>query len=256
MIKIDCREHELIRLCKVLLETEPLYKDVTMTTEALSIGDVIINKDDIETLIIERKSIQDLSASIKDGRYEEQSYRLDGLNHANHNIMYLIEGDINSVQTKHTIDKNTFYSSIFSLNSHKGFSVTRTFHIQETAHIICHIAYKLNKSKDKKGYYSNNDNTQASVAQDSYSSVIKKVKKENITPANIGEIMLCQIPGISSTSACVVMKEFHSMQNLINKINEDVACLDKLSYINSKGQTRKINKTVINNLISYLRTNK
>ena len=36
-------------------------------------------------------------SSIKDGRYEEQSYRLNGLSHHNHNIVYLIEGDVNKV---------------------------------------------------------------------------------------------------------------------------------------------------------------
>ena len=44
-------------------------------------------------LIIERKSLSDLIASIKDGRYNEQSYRLihsSGL--YRHHIVYLIEG--------------------------------------------------------------------------------------------------------------------------------------------------------------------
>ena len=39
-------------------------------------------------LIIERKSLADLESSIKDGRYENQSYRLDGLPVINHNIYY------------------------------------------------------------------------------------------------------------------------------------------------------------------------
>jgi crossover junction endonuclease MUS81 len=252
MIKIDCREHELIRLCKGLIESVPLYKDIVIHSQALSVGDIILCKNDEELVIIERKSIQDLASSIKDGRYEEQSYRLHGLQHHNHNIMYLVEGDINK-PTKFAIDKKAIYSAMFSLNFYKGFSVCRSFSIEETAHIICHMAYKLGKENVKQPFYSHSQPTTQQAQPESYSNVIKKVKKENITPENIGEIMLCQIPGISSTSAVAVMKEFHSLQNLINKINEDSTCLNNISYVNTKGQVRKINKTVITNLTSYLK---
>jgi len=49
--------------------------------------------DDKDILLFERKSFSDLLSSIKDGRYEEQSYRL--LNSGEfppHSIFYLIEG--------------------------------------------------------------------------------------------------------------------------------------------------------------------
>ena len=65
--------------------------------------------------------------------------------------------------------------------------------------------------------------------------------------------MLCQIPGISSTSAIAVMKEFKTLRNLLSKINENEACLKDISYVNTKGQTRKINKTVIANIIKYVK---
>ena len=45
-----------------------------------------MNTEKEEKLVIERKSINDLLSSIKDGRYAEQSYRLNGLPNHNHNI--------------------------------------------------------------------------------------------------------------------------------------------------------------------------
>jgi len=126
----------------------------------LPIGDIIINDDTEDKLIIERKSVADLLSSIKDGRYEEQSYRLNGLSHHNHNIIYLIEGDVNKpnrfksdVQT----EKLTAYSAMFSLNYYKGFSVFRSFSMEETANIVCNMAYKLEKdsAKGKTPYYQN-----------------------------------------------------------------------------------------------------
>jgi len=278
IIKIDNREHELLRLCKHFIETGPIYKELKIVVEALPLGDVILSKNDLDKIIIERKSLGDLSSSIKDGRYEEQSYRLNGLPHHNHNIMYLIEGDLTKTSSssfnsfKDRVDKTTLYSAMFSLNYYKGFSVLRSMSIEESALIICNMAYKLNKSADKQGFYSNinnNSNTNAfSLANEEqqtkialeqpekeeyYCNVIKKVKKENITPENIGEIMLCQIPGISSTSAIAVMKEFKTIQNLVAKINESETCLKDISYTNAKGQSRRINKTAIANIIKFLK---
>ena len=300
-IKIDNREHELIRMCKYYLSISPIYKDIELVVEVLPLGDIIICDDKEEKLIIERKSLSDLSSSIKDGRYEEQSYRLNGLNHHNHNIIYLIEGDMNRLNLfKDRIDKTTLYSAMLSLNYYKGFSVLRSSNTEETALIICNMAYKIKKSEEtdgKRAFYSNqrvvtpltvvsgvpsltgafgfgslhttiidasvNDMTTPSDnasgvpslendVEPNYCSVIKKVKKENITVENIGEIMLCQIPGISSVSAIAVMTQYKTIQNLILKLKEDDTCLTNVTYTNTKNQVRKINKTVISNIKKFL----
>jgi hypothetical protein len=60
-----------------------------------------------------------------------------------------------------------------------------------------------------------NSEITTSIVEKEYCSVIKKVKKENITPDNIGEIMLCQIPGISSTTAIAILKEFQTLPKLL-----------------------------------------
>jgi hypothetical protein len=85
-----------------------------------------------------------------------------------------------------------------------------------------------------------------------YISVVKKVKKENITPDNIAEIMLCQIPGISSVTAVAIMDRFKTIPNLIQEIQQNDNCLKDLSYQNTKGQTRKINKTSLANIVKFL----
>lgn len=274
-IKIDNREHELIRMCKYYLSISPIYKDIELVVEVLPLGDIIICDDKEDKLIIERKSLSDLSSSIKDGRYEEQSYRLNGLNHHNHNIIYLIEGDMNRLNLfKDRIDKTTLYSAMLSLNYYKGFSVLRSYNTEETALIICNMAYKIKKSEEtdgKRAFYSNQrivttPLTQPAVdasvnditipvendVEPNYCSVIKKVKKENITVENIGEIMLCQIPGISSVSAIAIMTQYKTIQNLILKLKEDDTCLTNVTYTNTKNQVRKINKTVISNIKKFL----
>ena len=274
LIKVDNREQELLKQIQNLVLFIPAFKQLKVEIAALPLGDIIISDDNEDKLIIERKCLTDLLASIKDGRYEEQSYRLNGLNHHNHNIYYLIEGDVNKSNRfkDNNIEKLTLYSAMFSLNYFKGFSVMRTFSMEETAIFICNTANKLCKS-EKKAYYeykmltnisiSNSENQEQIVdnileketveqTDKDYVSVVKKVKKENITPDNIAEIMLCQIPGISSVTAIAIMDKFKSIPNLIQEIQQNDNCLKDISYQNTKGQTRKINKTSLANIVKFL----
>ena len=282
IVKVDTREHDLLQQLTQLITNIPIFKDITLKSETLPIGDIIICDDKEEKLVIERKSVSDLLASIKDGRYEEQSYRLNGSNHHNHNIIYLIEGDVNRVnrfKSDNRVEKLTLYSAMFSLNYYKGFSVFRSFSLEETATIICNMAYKLAKEVDgKKAFYENSlvklnvenseegeeqldtdkveteqvENQEVKISEKDYVNVIKKVKKENITPDNIGEIMLCQIPGISSVTALTIMEKYKTIANLIKELESNNDCLKDISSTNAKGQTRKINKTSLSNIVNFL----
>lgn len=272
IIKIDTRESALLHQIINQITIIPVFKNIQIKSETLPIGDIIINDGTEDKVIIERKSINDLLSSIKDGRYEEQSYRLNGLNHHNHNIVYLIEGDVNKInyfKTVNPAEKLTLYSAMFSLNYYKGFSVFRSFNMEETANIVCNMAYKINKDLSKKPYFQNNtqnempinepdeatleeETTNVKVTDKDYIGVIKKVKKDNITPDNIGEILLCQIPGISSVTALAVMEKYGTIQNLIKELDTNNDSMKDLSYTNSKGQVRRINKTSISNIIKFL----
>ena len=294
IIKIDNREQELIVAiqsilgasddgkekvqvnegAKLLLNEATLNHEgakLLLKVEMLPLGDIIISDDDDnELIIIERKSISDLLASIKDGRYEEQSYRLSGSPIHNHNIIYLIEGLIHAKK----VDKNVVYSAIFSLNHYKGFSVMRTVSMEESAVFIVNSAKKMMANRAKKyPYYSSQSLSSQSFSSQSlsetftettvvdkvnnnnksYSSVVKKVKKDNITADNIGEIMLCQIPGISSTTAGAIMTHFDgSLQTLLMRIKECPDCLKEVIYLNTKNQTKHLNKTIIENIVKFL----
>jgi hypothetical protein len=136
------------------------------------------------------------------------------------------------------------------------------------------MAYKLGKEvSTKKAFYQNiaviNDTIKEEnvVANDvsseaaivvpnetdkDYISVVKKVKKDNITLDNIDEIMLCQIPGISSVTAIAIMEKYKNLSNLIKELENDNECLKNISSTNTKGQVRKINKTSIANIVKFL----
>jgi ERCC4-type nuclease len=296
-IKVDSREKELFNYCQETITNFKDLKNVSIISETLPIGDITLYDNNTNTnyIIIERKSLADLSSSIKDGRYEEQSYRLNGQQIHNHNIIYLIEGDISTYNSfKNQTDKQMLYSAMFSISYFKGFSVMRSNNTKESALMICNMAYKIIKGlKNKRfGFYKNTKDFKEDLKKDfkenvkddfkddledvkedledvkedfkddledvkedlekEYCNVIKKVKKENITENNIGEIMLSQIPGVSATTAITILKHFDSFYHLITNIKENKSCLDNIYTTDINGKQRKLNKTTIANIVKYL----
>ena len=264
-IKIDNRESDLFSLLQKMIVSTPIYAKLTFESVPLDIGDISFFINGIEIAIIERKTLRDLAASIKDGRYEEQSYRLGGYPIHNHNISYLIEGDLTKWSNS-SITKNTMYSALTSIQYIKGFSVIRTLSLEDTALYICNAFIKLCKTMaiGKPMFYSltvtAQEHTDTDIEKDkekdtekdNYCSVIKKTKKDNITPENMGEIMLSQIPGISSVTACAIMARYVSIPELINALKDNPRVLLDITYVNGKGQKRKINKSSGDTIVKFL----
>ena len=63
--------------------------------------------------------------------------------------------------------------------------------------------------------------------------------------------MISQIPGISTTTAQVIMDKFKTIKNMIDVYSKDQECLDDI-MLKTKGGEKKLNKTVINNLKKYI----
>ena len=200
-------------------------------------------------LILERKNLTDLASSIRDGRYAEQSFRLNGNSLHNHNIIYLIEGSISQYTCKYTkVKPDTLYSTMFSLNYFKGFSVFRTFDISETAEFILRLTNKLDREDMKYGYY----HDKHIPKQIQYSETVHIVKKENVTPKNIGVIILKQIPNISNKTATIVLNKYVTIPKLIKALEKDKSCLNTLTYETKNGSTRKLSKTATSNIVKFL----
>ena len=207
LLKIDVREKRLINLIN---EANSSY-NFTIKIENLALGDIIICDDDeTELLLIERKSLADLAASIKDGRYSEQSYRLHSYSLHNHNIIYLIEGNLSMFGSNYhsnynrnqRINKKSLQSSMVTLLYYKGFSVLRTMSIEETSELILQMCDKIGREKTKKKAFYSMQNGGEGVVNNSviesepgkisnldlvidakplekrYSEVVKKVKKD------------------------------------------------------------------------------
>jgi ERCC4-type nuclease len=280
IIKIDCRERELLEIMKpapTVVATAaataapepdhylmdlgdgvtmkvPIPKKTHTTTkpkslattptsheiksERLPLGDIILHDpagqgQGRDIVLFERKTLNDLAASIQDGRYKEQSFRLlqssaTATGFHPHNIVYIIEGDIGQYEAKRNknnrITKTALQSAMVSLLYYKGFSVVRTMNLGETAEFILHFADKVAKESADgatPAYTRANANahtqpqhhtecdTQDTAAQ-AYSEVAaKKEKRDYITRENIGEIMLAQVPGVSPKVATAILAKYN-----------------------------------------------
>lgn len=321
LIKVDYREKDLIALLQLKMMNDndngnDKNNSIKLKVDNLKIGDVAFvetdqNENEIgdELLLFERKSLNDLASSIKDGRYAEQSFRLDGYQSVpNHNIVYLIEGDLSRYRENKfsRINKNTLLSSMFSILYYKGFSVVRTMNVLETCDLVWSWGDKLEREMTRKRsksgsdsikipYYApsvvvavasdeNDSNAEANaeekkenvqfhielnemqihsqrpednvVISDSYDycSVlkVKKEKNANVTPENIGVIMLSTIPGISTKTAVVIMNEFKTIGQLIKSFEQNPYCLNHVCIETGGGKSRKITSTCIENIRKYL----
>jgi len=289
-IVVDERETVLYERLEVI--NSKSSSPLVIAKQVLPLGDVVLEFAGEDpratadyTIIMERKTFADLIASIRDGRYDEQSHRLihsSGV--PRHNIIYLVEGIMHQLNPH---DRNLVFATMTSLNYFKGFSVIRTASTQETAEYITQMAIKILRNVEKKKYPWNwladgtvlvagpetgggsplvrssssctisehpvleSASAPAPTPPPPYCSVVKKVKKDNITPENIGEIVLCQIPGISSVSAVAIMKKFGTVRGLIDRVTADPHCLDDI-YTTSSAGNRRLGSNILTNIRKYL----
>lgn len=244
-MKIVFDERETSLYEKYLTFQSPIFSE----KRVIPLGDILfLDDDDKELLIIERKSLSDLISSIKDGRYEEQSHRLihaSGIER--HRVVYIIEGQFMQLRTP--AEKKIVYSAMTSLQLFKGFSVIRTNSMIETAEWILNSSDKILRELTRGNQmYSHIETTSEAPA---YCSVVKRTKKDNITPENIGQILLCQIPGISTVSAIAIMNKFHTISILIDEAKKDENCMNDI-VCETRGKTRKLGKNIVKSILDYL----
>jgi len=194
-IIIDNREQQLIKLFKEY-EKNIIIKN-------LDIGDIIYKLNDDIIYIIERKTFNDLGASIKDGRYKEQKIRL--LSNSNNNIYYIIEGDFNSCTT---LNKKALLGSIINMIFRDNIKIIFSYDIKQTYDILLQIKEKYINGK----FNQNNQNN-----QNDYISCIKLNKKKNMDKKTCNIIQLATIPGISKNIAKIIIDKYNTIDNLITE---------------------------------------
>lgn len=291
LLLIDERERDLYQVLYQILHCRGDVYPIKLEKRVLTLGDAAICEDmtERELVILERKTLKDLIASIKDGRYEEQSYRLThstAVDFHLHNVNYVIEGPLQSIYNP--IERRMVLGALSSIHYFKGFSIMRTNSVEETAEWIVALCHKMERElcKNRVPWFyqgrasiplpthsqsdiadtaniantetdianTDNTNTETQEKVKAYCSVVKRVKSANLTPQNIAEVILCQIPSVGSETAQSIMQHFgNSLPQLVHALEQNgTACLDGLTTTDSKGKARKISKTCAANIHRFL----
>lgn len=252
-IVLDERERDLFE------EIQKIKTDILISKRVLTIGDILILDGSKKTLlIIERKTLKDLLASIKDGRYTEQSFRL--LNSSGlppQHILYCIEGMMSSLKSQE--EKTRVYSAMTSLHYYKGMSVLRTWSIQETAELMVRTTEKIKRetANGKKPYFSTgsvvNDENHNDNSNNYSETLVSSIKSSNINSKNIGEILLSQIPSVSIASAKALLAVYDgNFIRFIDGLKNNDPLLQQVYFHGSK--RRKISSKCLENIRRLLLT--
>ena len=224
-IIIDNRENSLIKL---LEENKEIF-----IKKNLEIGDIQFIENDKLIYIVERKTINDLGASIKDGRYKEQKMRL--LSNHSDNIYYIIEGNIDDCNT---LNRKALLGSIINMSFRDNIKVISSNNIKDTYDIILQIRRKYNEGKFKE----------IESSKDNYVSTIKMNKKENMSKEICNIVQLATIPGVSQKISKIILEKYGSISNLI----EEYKKTDNLLLADISLGKRKIGKVLSIKIYDYL----
>lgn len=213
---LDKREHALI---DIFPDTE---------TQQLDIGDIILYNS-TQKYIIERKTLNDMSSSIIDGRYREQKQRLLA---SGHRIIYIIEG---FVKNKYGVKYSTLLSAMLNMQFKDNIIVIRSKDTTETGQIIQFLKEKLNSSE-------------ISIIDTLYNPHISIKKKNNMSKDIVFMNQLSCIPGISKNIATCIINEYPTLSSLykLYSLLDEKSSRKALMHIDGIGY--KISNTVFEHI--------
>lgn len=239
-LTIDHREGGLKDLFKA---------DATVLYDNLLFGDAVIQVDDCPLVVIERKTLMDLAASIKDGRYKNQKTKM--CEHVEQSkLYYIIEGtfDFGSEEVAlGGISKKSIVSCVINTLVRDNIKVLTTRNVKETYFLIDAMYERI---KADPGKYVKSENGD-------HERVISKPKAKTLTTEECFESQLCQVPDVSLKSARAILKTFPSMKELYLQLgplsdDEKLKRLKELMLEDSKGKQRRISERVVKNILQYM----
>ena len=127
-LAIDSRERGLI---------QHVAAKCTPHVVSLACGDVLCTYSDTggTSWVLERKRADDLSRSIIDGRWREQTSRLFATGHL---VFFVVEGDLRFLDGMY----DSLWGAVVNANFRSS-RCFRTWDVQETAHLVLYLVKKL-----------------------------------------------------------------------------------------------------------------
>ena len=213
----------------------------------LDLGDLIYKLNNKILVIIERKTVDDLSKSLKDGRYKEQKKRLKEAIHPKIRKILLIEGHNNGI-----LKESTWKGVQINTMLRDNIQVVYMKNLDDTLNFINDINHRIKKyGKEILNNIENSEN----IDKNSYGKVCKINKKSNITHEIFQINQYQQIPGVSYNLAKIIFEKFGSLKDIYQtyKKDEEIKILNKkISGIKFGKINRRIGNKVSDKIINYL----
>lgn len=219
--------------------------DPTLKTITPPVGDIWIGEMNEALLleggvILERKSLSDLEASIIDGRYEEQRGRL--LAYANEQkvaIGYVIEGITDGYQGRR-FTGDSILKIISRIQFHHRIPVFQTRSLDGTLALAKLIESEWAKNKTGYSWQSGAGNSSTPVA----ASYTKSNSRDTAESFLLGVLTQCR--GVSEALARIIVEKVLTLEDLMTKSEADIAAIS-----DSEGK-RKVGKAVATRLYGLL----
>jgi ERCC4-type nuclease len=207
---LDVREIDLINLLKNL--DSFTVKQLTVADIWIGVSGEIIQENG---LIIERKSVRDLEASILDGRYREQRGRILAFCEENKaKPMYIIEGSLSSLTGR--LQKSAIMKFINRLVLHYNIPVIYTESVSETSELIKILQEQWNETDIQKTIRTRVETVKVTDGI----HIQKKVNSGNHRQFAI--ICLANCPGVSVKMAEILIDVFGSLKGVIEATRDDI----------------------------------
>lgn len=184
---------------------------IPVKMKRLPVGDAIwiarhkvLHTEYVLDFIVERKNVDDLVGSIRDNRYKDQKLRLKkcGLK----NLIYLVEGDPNTVDAPESVKTACFTTEIL-----EGFDVQRTTGYSDTEKKYGHLTRSI------IDYYSTNFSAGADSSRLclTYDEFLKRCSDlEKVTMSDVFALQLMQVPQVTEEAALAVTRLYPTVFSL------------------------------------------
>lgn len=235
---VDHRESDLMQ--------ELERRNIPYQRENLPIGDVLIKHQQSPILLIERKTVRDLIASLRDGRYHNQRERWKEFqtNYEEAQVSLWVEGDLIGCYDANESLKSSLMNSLLRLQSiHK----ILVYQIKNNAQFVQSLKMLLEKfEKDPTHLQPSNEKTLTTLESNKVLDLKPFKKTTDVSPECVWRSTLCLIPGVSATNASQILTIFPTLKSLL--LEEDP--IPKLE--NLKIGKRKLGKKLAERIVALL----
>jgi ERCC4-related helicase len=198
--------HKFFIICDVRETASPVVRNlslmhVNIKLEQLLVGDYVISN----RVGIERKSSQDFSDSLKDGRLFNELIKLK---QGFHIPILILEGN---PFLESNINQDALYGALTSIILNFGINIYRTTNAEETAIFLYQLAKKEQSKKD--------------------STIKLRFEKKPVETSYLLEYLIAGIPGVNAQRAKNLLRELKTLQNIFMA---DIPDLTKVENIGKK----------------------